>query len=114
VKAEHAERARELFADTGINITAEGKRHLGAAVGSRSYNEDYVVGKVRKWPEEIKQLASTTQTQPHAAYCVYTHGLSSHWTILSKTIPDITDLLQPLEEAIQQHQIPALTGMGYK
>ena len=110
VKAEHAKRARELFAGTGINITTEGKRHLGAVVGSRSYTKEYVAGKVRKWLEEIKQLANIAQTQPHAAYCTYTHGLSSRWSFLSRTIPDISDLLQPLEEAIQQHLIPALTG----
>ena len=110
VKAEHAERARELFAGTGINITTEGKRHLGAAVGPRSYTKEYVADKVRKWSEEIKQLANVAQTQPYAAYCAYTHGLSSRWSFLSRTIPDISDLLQPLEEAIQQHLIPALTG----
>ena len=35
VKTEHVGRARELFADTDINITTEGKRYLGAAVGFR-------------------------------------------------------------------------------
>ena len=69
-----------------------------------------MAGKVRKWSEEIKQLANVAQTQPHAAYCAYTNGLSSRWSFLSRAIPDISDLLQPLEEAIQQHLIPALTG----
>ena len=110
VKTEHAVRARELFADTDINITTEGKRHLGAVVGSRSYTEEYVAGKVEKWTEEIKKLAHIAQTQPHAAYSAYTHGLSSRWSFLSRTIPDIADLLYPLEEATQQHLIPALTG----
>ena len=32
VKAEHIEKAKERFADTGINITTEGKRHLGAVM----------------------------------------------------------------------------------
>ena len=51
------------------------------------------------------------RTQPHAAYCAYIHhGLSSRWTILSRTIPDIADLLQPLEEAVQQNLSPILTG----
>ena len=40
----------------------------------------------------------------------FTHGLSSHWTFLLRTIPDIADLLNPLEEAIQLYLIPALTG----
>ena len=65
---------------------------------------------MRKWSEEIKQLASVAQTQPHAAYCAYTHGLSSRWFFLSQTIPDISDLLLPLEKANQQYLIPALTG----
>ena len=110
VKTEHAARAREMFADTDINITTEGKRHLGAVIGSRSYTEEYVAGKVEKWSEEIKKLANIAQTQPHAAYSLYTHGLSSRWSFLSRTIPDIADLLKPLEETIQQHLIPALTG----
>ena len=110
VKPEHLTKARELFADTDVNITTEGKRHLGAAIGSRAYVEKYVTEKVGKWTEEIRQLAEIAQSQPHAAYCAYTHGLSSRWTYLSRTIPDISPLLQPLEEAIHQHLIPAITG----
>ena len=110
VKPEHIVKARELFADTDVNITTEGKRHLGAAIGTRDFIESYVAGKVKKWVEEIHQLSEIAQTQPHAAYCAYTHGLSSRWTYLSRTIPDISTLLQPLEDAIHQHLIPALTG----
>ena len=64
VKAEHA---RELFAGTGItgiNVTTEGKPHLGAAIGSRSYTVEYVADKVKKWSEEIRQLATIAKTQP--------------------------------------------------
>jgi len=35
-----------MFAGTGINITTEGRKHLGAALGSRSYFEQYVGSKV--------------------------------------------------------------------
>ncbi len=107
---EYADKASVLFAGTGVNVTAEGKRRLGAAIGSRSHTEDYVTVKVTKWCDEINQLANVAKTQPHAAYCAYTHGLSSRWTFLSRTIPDIADLLQPLEDAIQQNLIPAITG----
>ena len=110
IKPEHAEKARELFAGTGTNVTTEGKRCLGAAVDSRSLTEEYITAKVLKWSDEIKQLADIAKTQPHAAYCAYTHALSSCWTFLSQTISYIADLLQPLEEAIQQHLIPILTG----
>ena len=110
VKEEYVGKARELFAGTGINITTEGKRHLGAAIGSRLYTEKYVSRKVTSWIDEIKQLAKIVETQPQAAYCAYTHGLSNCWTFVSRTVPNIANLLQPLEDAIQQHLIPALTG----
>ena len=58
------------------------------------------------------RLSVIASTQPHAAYAAFTHGLSSHWTYnnISRTIPNIQDLLRSLEIAIHQHFIPALTG----
>ena len=53
VKEEYVGKARELFAGTGIIITTEGKRHLGAAIGFRSYPEEYVTRKVTGWIDEI-------------------------------------------------------------
>ena len=54
--------------------------------------------------------AKIDTSQPHAAFAAITHGLSSHWTYLLKTISDIQDLLIPLEDTIHQTFIPALTG----
>ena len=51
-------------------------------------------------------LAEVASSQPHAAYAAHVHGLSSHWSYLLRTVPDIDDLLQPLENAIHQHLIP--------
>ena len=110
VKEEHENKAKALFADTDVHITINGKRHLGAALGSNTFTEEYVSCKVGEWVKEIEQLSTIASTQPHAAYAAFTHGLSSHWTYISRTIPDIQDLLHPLERAIHQHLIPALTG----
>ena len=106
VKEEHESKAKELFADTDVHITINGKRHLGAAIGVKSFSEEYVSRKVGEWVNEIKSLSTISLTQPHAAYAAFTHGLSSHWTYISRTIPEIQDLLQPLETAIHQHFIP--------
>ena len=110
VKPEHESKARQLFADTGVQITIQGKRHLGAAIGSKSFTEEYVCNKVQTWVEEINRLAKVASSQPHAAYAAFTHGLSGHWSYLMRTIPDIQDLLQPLEAEIHQTFIPTLTG----
>ena len=45
---------------------------------------------------------------------MYIHGLVSKWirTYLTRTIPDIGNLLQPLEDTIHQHFFPTLTGQN--
>ena len=56
VKPEKEGRAKEMFAGTGINITTEGRKHLGAALGSRSCLEQYLGGKVEDWVGEVTRL----------------------------------------------------------
>ena len=107
---EYESKAKALFADTNVHITIKGKRHLGAVLGANTFTEEYVSRKVSDWVEEIMRLSEIAITQPHAAYAAFTCGLSSHWTYISRAIPDIQDLLSPLETAIHQHFIPALTG----
>ncbi len=41
------------FSDTQVNITVEGKPHLGAALGSKEYSDMYVNGKVTEWSAEV-------------------------------------------------------------
>ena len=66
--------------------------------------------KVQGWTKDIVNLAEVASSQPHAAYAAYVHGLSSRWSYLLRTVSDIDDLLQPLENVTHQHLIPALTG----
>ena len=46
IKPDKESDAKELFADSSINIYTQGQKHLGAALGSRSFLEEYVNGKV--------------------------------------------------------------------
>ena len=110
VKPEHEEMARQLFTDNDVNISIEGKYQLNAALGSRTFTEEYVINKLQGWIQEITCLAKIATTQLHAAYATFTHGPSSRWSYISSTIPDIHDLLLPLETTIHQCLIPALTG----
>ena len=110
VKEEHLTDVTNIFENTGVQITKEGHRNLGAALGTQSFTEEYVSKQVQMWVDEVKQLATNAQSQPHAAYAALTHGLTGSWSYLSQTVCDISDLLQPLEDAIRHHLIPALTG----
>ena len=108
VNQEKEGRAKEMFAGTGINITTEGSKHLGAALGSRSYLEQYVGSKVEDWVGEVTRLAEFARSQPQASYAVFTFGLRHQWTYFMRTLPDIENLLQLLERAISDVLIPSL------
>ena len=62
--------------------------------------------------KEIEVLSAFAVSQPHASYACYTHGLSSKWTFLCRTIPNQIELLPPLEEAIRYKFLPAITGQS--
>ena len=38
--------AKEIFTNTAIQLMTSGKRHLGAAIGNQSFEDEYVGGKV--------------------------------------------------------------------
>ena len=109
VKSEKLKEANDVFAETGINITAEGRKHLGAALGQRSYLEEYVGSKVKEWISEVTLLAEFATSQPQACYAAFTFGLRYKWTYFMRTLPNIEDLLEPLERAISDVLIPSLT-----
>ena len=110
VKEGHQLDAIACFENTNVKITTNGKSHLGAALGTEEFVNGFVKDKVQQWVEEVKLLSVIAQTQPHAAYSAYIHGLSSKWTYLSRTVPNIEKLVQPLEDAIRRHFLPVLTG----
>ena len=110
VKKEHLLQARDIFGDTGVQLTTEGRRYLGAALGSPEFIKSYVNGKVREWSDELSKLSEISLTQPHSAYSALTHGLLGRWTFLSRTLPGIGDLFSPLEQTIRVYLLPTLTG----
>jgi len=79
-------------------------------LGSWDFAEDYVSKKVCTWVAEVSTLANIAATCPHAAYCAFTHGMIGRWTYIMRTIPVISHLFQPLEDAIHLKLIPSLTG----
>ena len=50
-------KALEIFGDTGIKITCDGDRHLGAVIGSEKFKDEYVSKKVAGWIEDVKKLS---------------------------------------------------------
>ena len=103
-------KAQHIFGDLDVRISTEGRPYLGGAIGCTGYVNSFFQQKVAGWVEEITKLAQISTSQPHAAFTAFIHGVSSKWTYLSRVVPGIADLLQPVEDAIRHHLLPALTG----
>ena len=58
----------------------------------------------------MNTLSLFATTQPHATFAAYTHGLTSRWSYLAWTTPNISDNLQSLETVIWTRLLPALSG----
>ena len=57
---------------------------------------------------QIVRLAEFAQSHPQASYVAYTFGLRHRWTYYLRTLPNIEDLLGPLERAISNVLIPSM------
>ena len=60
--------------DTAVNVTSDGRPHLGAPVGTSEYVERFTFDKISQWVSEVNTLSSIAISQPHAAYTCFTHG----------------------------------------
>jgi hypothetical protein len=109
VKQQQLQHAKRLFDGSGVNITAAGKKHLGAAIGSTEYKTEFVTTLVAEWIKQIAALSLIAESEPHAAYAAFTKSMRHKYTYFMRTIPDIGPLMLPLEEAIRSKLIPALT-----
>ena len=108
-KEAHHQKSSEAFSGTGMKVTSCGTSYLGSSIGSRAFIELFVEEKVKLLSVELDILACFAKTQPHAAYFTFTHGLTSFWSYLTRTMPEIGHLLQPLEDIIRMKLIPVLT-----
>ena len=110
IKEDKLGEARNIFNDSTVNITIEGKKHLGAVIGSNEYREEYGKDLVNDWNNQLVLLPSIAQSQPHAAYSAFVSDFKSKLNYFMKTIPGISQFLYPLEETVRSKFIPAISG----
>jgi len=82
-RPEREEDARSIFEETAINISTQSQKHLGAVLGSKTYLEKYVNGKVEDWVDQVTKLADFATLQPQACYAAFTFGLKHRWSYFS-------------------------------
>ena len=65
---------------------------------------------VQKWSEELTLLSEIAVTQPQAAYTCFVSGYQHRFSYFIRTISQMEEYLQPIEDIIRHQLIPAITG----
>ena len=94
------EDAKAMFTDTNINIATNGRKHLGAVVGSDTYKSRYVEDLIDDCNTQLKLLSTIAATQPQAAYLTFVNVFRSKLNYFMRTIPEISHYLVSLEETL--------------
>ena len=100
--------AKAIFADTNINITADGRKHLGDVVGSKTYKLQYAEDLVNDWNTQLKFLSTIAENQPQVAYLESVSGFRSKLNYFIRTIPEISHHLLSLEEKVTERKLLSL------
>ena len=106
-KKEKLEEAKAIFGST-VNITTEGKRHLGAVIGSPDYKDEYCEGMVAEWEAELENLAEIAKSEPQAAYIALTKAYKSKFTLVMRTIDSFEKYVTPIDTLLSEKFLPAL------
>ena len=93
-----------------MKVTSEGKRHLGAVIGSKVFKVSYAKSVVDDWIKQLKLLSVIAESEPQSAYSAFVGGFKGKLTYFMGTIPSLGELLKPLEDVIRFNFIPAITG----
>ena len=86
------------------------QRDLGAVTDSSEYRREYVQNNIDESINEIKVLSMIAKKEPQVAYSCFIAAFKHKPSYIMKTIPDIYDQLNELDEVITSEFIPAITG----
>ena len=100
VKYQHLQYTYQFFSTSGLNITSEGRRHLGAIIGTDNFKQPYLNELVNDWIQQVKTLTEISKSEPHAAFSSFNHGLKHKFSYAMRTIPNISQNLHPLDISI--------------
>eukprot|EP00957_Ditylum_brightwellii_P004134 315055-Ditylum_brightwellii.AAC.1 len=78
----------------------DGYCYVGNFIGSTAQREDWVAKKVEAWSDGVRTFASFAHRYPQTAYAGLTMSLQGKWQYLQRMVPDMGNLVGPIEEAL--------------
>ncbi|XP_066911589.1 uncharacterized protein [Clytia hemisphaerica] len=109
VKEDQLEEAKKLFQGTNIKITSAGRKYLGGIIGTEESKTEYFKTKVSSWVDQISELSKIAKSQPQCAYAAFVGGFVHKFNYHLRVMSDISDLLGPVDNVIDDLFIPAIT-----
>ena len=73
-KSDCFDKTIHIFKDSNIQITTQGRRHLGADLGTGQFKTDYITEKINKGAEELHVLSGIAKIEPQAVYTCFLSG----------------------------------------
>ena len=101
------EEAKKIFGTT-VKITKDGKRHLGAVIGSPEYKDEYCENLVDEWMSELENLVDIPKSQPQAAYIALTKAYKSKFTYFMRTIDGFEKYVSPVDLLLNEKFLPTI------
>ena len=113
MKEEYIEIANETSQDYNIKITTDGHGLRGAVVGSNENKKEFVIAKVSEWVKQLEVLINFACPEPHVTLSGFIRGLRHCYAYFMRTIPGISLLLKPLDDAVDIFLKVLLQGYAF-
>ena len=79
-------------------------------LGSNDFRTKYMSEKVTEWCNKLKTVSEYAKLQPQATYAAFCFGEQNKFSYFLRTIPEINDLMKPVDEIVQNVLLPAIIG----
>ena len=110
VKEHMLQEATNIFENSGVQITTEGRKYLGCPLGTAEFNSSFCNNLVSQFLEQLKNLSKAAYTYSHEAYAAYVTGLKNKWSYFARCISNFSEYVRTLEETLVTEFMPSLTG----
>ncbi|CEM01003.1 unnamed protein product [Vitrella brassicaformis CCMP3155] len=97
-----AERAREVFGDTDVEIVS-GARYMGGFVGTAEGKRAYTTERVQEWQRCVNRMAEAAAKYPQAAHTALTTSLQAEWDFFMRVMPEERATFEPLRDALTHY-----------
>ena len=109
VKPTMLEQAQQIFSDTNVNITVEGRSYLGGFIGNDVGKSKHINIKLEQWIKQIENLSIIARYEPQAAYSAFVAGFKHKLTYYIRVTNEIAPFIEQLDHIINTKFLPAIT-----